>query len=84
LDDKIPDSVIIGKRMIETAINLDESLAELLRVEVRRLKSLNKESDAHKEMQNTGNLVRSIIIAISLTDERIKTGLELYLGKSGT
>lgn len=68
--------------MIETAVNFDESLVEILRVEVKRLKQLLKSSNALEELQKTNNLVKNIIIALSITDEKIKTGIELYMSDS--
>jgi hypothetical protein len=79
LDDKEAES--IGKRMIDVALNMDESLVDLLRIEIKRLKQVMRNNGTLDEMQKTINLVRSIIITISLTDEKIKTGLDLYLGK---
>lgn len=72
------DNTLLGKKMIETALNLDESLVELLKTEIRRLKLLTKNDNALEEIQKTNNLIKSIIIAITLTDEKIKTGLDLY------
>jgi hypothetical protein len=80
VDENNCDNKIIGKKIIETAVNLDESLVELLKIEIRMLKQLTKSSDTFEELQKTNNLVRSIIIAIMLTDEKIKTGLDLYIG----
>lgn len=75
------DNVMIGKRMIKTALDLDESLSELLKVEVRRLKQLAKDKTTFEDIQRTNNLIRNVIIAITLTEEIIKTGLELYHGR---
>ena len=79
--EEISEDKLIGKKMIEAAVSLDESLAELLKVEIRRLKQLAK-NGVSEEIQKTNNLVRSIIIAITLTDGKIKAGLDLYLGRS--
>lgn len=78
MDNKNADKLLLGKRMIETAINLDESLVDLLKIETRRLKQIIKEKNNFEEVQKTIKLVRNIIIVLTLTDEKIKTGLELY------
>ena len=77
MDDKNISSKIIGKKMIETAVHLDESLAEILKVEVKRLKQLAKSSNALEELQRTNHIIKNIIIALTITDEKIKTGIEL-------
>ncbi len=68
----------IGKKMIETAINLDESLVELLKIEVKRLKQLTKSENTLEELQRSNKLIKNIIMTLTITDERIKTALELY------
>lgn len=73
---------LIGKKMIETAINLDESLAELLKIEVKRLKQLTKSDNALEELQRSNKLIKNIIMALTITDERIKTALELYFNST--
>jgi hypothetical protein len=81
LDESNSDNILLGKRMIETAVNLDESLVDLLKIEIKRLKQLLRNDVAYEELHKTNNLVKNIIILITLTDEKIKTGLDLYLGK---
>jgi hypothetical protein len=80
LDEKNIDNILMGKRMIETAINLDESLSDLLKIEIKRLKQTAGKNETFEEFQKTNNLVKSIIMMIILTDDKIKTGLTLYLG----
>lgn len=80
--EKNNDNILIGKKLIEAAISLDESLIDLLNVEVKRLKQLTRSNYDSDELQRTNNLVRNIIIAITLTDEKIKAGIDLYLSKN--
>lgn len=68
--------------MLETAIHLDESLAEILKVEVLRLKKLVKTNDAPQEIQRTNHLIKNVIMALLLTDEKIRTGMELCFSDS--
>lgn len=68
---------LIGKKMIENAINLDESLAEILRLEVRKLKILMKTANSPEELLKTNNMIKNIIIALTLTEEKIKMGIDL-------
>lgn len=84
MDEKNLCNALIGKRMIETAVNLDESLVEILKVEVRRLKQLTKGNYAPEEMQRTNNLIKNIIMALTITDEKIKTGIDLCFGNIET
>ena len=78
------DNSLIGKKIIETAVNLDESLVEILRMEVKRMKQLAKSDIAANEFQKTNNIIRNIIIALLITDEKIKTGIDLYMNNSKT
>jgi hypothetical protein len=78
------DNRLIARKMIETAIKFDESLVEILKVEVKRLKQLaksNSNSDI-EELQKTNRLIKNIIIALSITDEKIKTGIDFYMSES--
>lgn len=68
--------------MIKTAINFDESLVEILKIEVKRLKKLARNSnstEAFEELQKTNNLIRNIILALTITDERIRLGIDLCM-----
>ena len=71
------DNISLGHMMIMAAIKFDEALAELLKMEIRRLKQLTKENTITEESQKILNLVKSITIALMLTDEKIKTGMDL-------
>jgi hypothetical protein len=82
LDEKGINNNLIAKKMIEAAVSLDESLVEILRIEVKRLKQLLKGSSNIEELQRTNNLIKTIIMALTITDEKIKTGIELYDGSS--
>ncbi len=71
--------------MIKTAINFDESLAEILKIEVKRLKKLAKCNntsntiETFEELRKTNNLIRNIILALTITDERIRIGIDLCI-----
>jgi hypothetical protein len=67
----------LGKALILDAVHVDEALAELLKVEIKRLKKLVKEDAFFEEAQKTHTLVRYIIMALTLTDEKINTGVNL-------
>jgi len=61
---------------------LDESLVEILRMEVKRMKQLAKSDIAADEFQKTNNTIKNIIIALLITDEKLKTGIDLYMNNS--
>lgn len=84
MDEKYTCNESIGKKMIEVALNLDESLVEILRIEVKRLKQLTKGDYAPEEMKRTNNLIRNIIMALAITDEKIKTGIDLCSSENET
>jgi len=81
---------LIGEKLIKIAINFDESLAEMLKVEVKRLKRLAKSNNAFEtietfeELRKTNNLVRNIILALTITDERIRIGIDLCTNSDET
>lgn len=77
MEDKNLCNKMIGKKMIENAINLDESLAEILKVEVKKLKQLAKTTNTPEELLKTNNIIKNIIIALTLTEEKIKMGIDL-------
>ncbi|NLN43680.1 MAG: hypothetical protein GX152_05745 [Methanosarcina sp.] len=61
---------------------MDESLVEILRMEVKRMKQLAKSDIAADEFQKTNNTIKNIIIALLITDEKLKTGIDLYMNNS--
>lgn len=78
MNDDRSDEVLLGKKIVETAIKMDESLADLLKIEIKRLRQIPTTTGDYEEMHHIMKLVRSIIIAITLTDEKIRNGLDLY------
>lgn len=74
------DNAVLGQTLILAAVSLDEALADLLKVEIKRLKQLSKEDVFFDETQKLYSLVRSIIMALTLTDEKIKAGMVLCKG----
>lgn len=74
-----PEIAVLGKRMIEAAVNLDEALFGLLKVEIRRLNNAFKKKDGttEEEQRRIMHLIRNLIVAIQLTNEKIETGLDL-------
>ena len=67
----------LGKSLILAAVDLDEAIAELLKLEIKRIKKLTKEASFLEEVHKTHILVRYIIMALIMTDEKINTGMIL-------
>lgn len=78
------DDSTIGKKIIETAINFDESLVEILKIEVKRVKQLLKNNCDPMELQKTSKLIKYIIMALIITDEKIKAGIDFYMSSNET
>jgi len=67
----------LSKRMIESAVIMDENLAELLKVETKRMKKLINTNPSTDELIKINTLIKNIIYAMTLTDEKIKNGIKL-------
>lgn len=67
----------LGKRMIESALKLDENLADLLKLEIQRLRKLNRLDGPLEDLGKTNQLIKSIIYAITLNSDKITNGLNL-------
>ncbi|SET70425.1 hypothetical protein SAMN05660297_03211 [Natronincola peptidivorans] len=67
----------LGKAMIETALLVDENLASLLKVEAQKIRKLLKSDVSLEELETTNTLIKNIIMAMMLTDEKMRYGLEL-------
>lgn len=67
-----------GEKMILSALSMDEALAELLKAEVKNLKKmLGKESFVAEAVQ-MNHLLKKIIAAMMMTEEKIAQGIEIY------
>lgn len=75
---KHPQRNELGKNLIESAIKLDETLAELLKVEVKNIKKNLKNNTSIDNIQRSSNLLKNIIIALTLTEEKIKDGIAIW------
>lgn len=71
------DKYLMGKKIIIAGINIDEGLAELLKFQIKSLKRLVKDNSPIDEIQKANSLLRNIIIALSISDEKIKLGIAL-------
>lgn len=74
--DSPAENSVLGRKMIETAIKLEESVAELLLIHVRHMKELRGD-DLNQEIAKANKLLRNIIFTLTLTDERITKGMDL-------
>jgi hypothetical protein len=70
------ENVLLGRRMIDAALKMEDNLAELLSVQIMHIKQLAAK-DLNQEIANANNLLRNIIFSLMLTEERITRGLEL-------
>ncbi len=70
---------LVGKRMICNAVSLDESLSEILKVEAKRLKIAAKKELQIEELQKINRIIKNVIMALTITEDKLKTGIELYL-----
>lgn len=68
----------VGRKMIETAAEIDESVSELLKIEVKRLKQALKSGTPSDELRHAVYLIRSFIMILTLSEEKMKAGIELY------
>lgn len=71
------DQYRTGRKLIESAIKLDESLAELLKVEVSKMKKLNRYNESVDEIARANTLLKNVIMAMMITDEKIRNGINL-------
>lgn len=68
----------IGKQLIVNAISIDETLNEILKLEIKKVKNaLNTQYEVDSIDALTKTL-RNVIIALTLTEEKIKTGMILW------
>ena len=81
---KEKDDSAIGKKIIQTAIDFDESLVEILKIEVKRVKQLLKNNCDPMELQKTSKLMKYIIMALIITDEKMKAGIDFYMSSNET
>jgi hypothetical protein len=68
----------LGGKLILSALKLDESLAELLKIEVKWFKKFKMHNFDHDELKRMNTLLKNTIIALTLTEEKIRMGIELF------
>lgn len=69
---------LIGIEIIENAISIDEALISILKIELKQLKKYKENETNEENLRRTIHLIRNIIIALTLTDDKLKLGIELY------
>jgi ribosomal protein S13 len=74
---KIDDNTIC-KRMLINAIKIEESLSELLIAEAKILRKMSVKDISYEELQSINRTIKHIIFSLTLVDEKVQKGLELY------
>ncbi|MGI6114040.1 MAG: hypothetical protein ACOYEJ_07940 [Mahellales bacterium] len=67
----------LGKQLIESAIVMDQALAELLKIEAKKMKKLLGTPDSAEELEKSNLFLKSIIFLLTMTEEKIKNGISL-------
>jgi hypothetical protein len=75
--DKKSENYLLGKMIIEAGVKLDEGIASLLKFQVKALNELLKNESPIDEIHKANILLRDIIIALNITEEKIRTGILL-------
>jgi len=79
LGNKKNDIRMVALKMLKAAVDIDESLVKILKSQIKRLGQMAKGKTDVEELQKINALIKNIIIALCLAEEKIKTGMELYL-----
>jgi hypothetical protein len=78
LDDKL-----LGKMIILNAIKMEESLAEILKMEVKAIKKQIRE-DSNSDFENihkSNKVIKYVLYSMTILDDRIQAGMELLKSK---
>lgn len=79
MGNKKNDIRMVALKMLKAAVDIDESLVKILKSQIKRLGQMAKGKTDVEELQKINALIKNIIIALCLAEEKIKTGMELYL-----
>jgi hypothetical protein len=71
------DEKKIGRRMLLSAVKMEDSLAELLKAEAKILRKSTLEGASNEDIQRTNRVIRYLFFSLTMIDDRIKTGLSL-------
>lgn len=77
MNKKYDNPYYIGIEMIKAGVKLDEGFADLLKTEVKRMKKIMRESGSLEEIKRSQGFIKNIILALTLTDEKIKAGIDM-------
>lgn len=75
-DDSIQNRLEAGIKLISSAANADDALAEILKVEASWMKNSIK-SISIDELSKLNTLLKNTVAAMILTSEKIETGIDL-------
>lgn len=67
----------LGKQLIVNAISIDETLNEILKLEIKKTKNTLSTQNELDGINSLTKTLRNVIIALTLTEEKIKTGMSL-------
>lgn len=74
---KSNDNKDIGKKMILSAIKMEESLSRVIKVETQLIRRQLHEGNSKEELVDINKTIKNVIMSLMILDERIKTGLHL-------
>ena len=67
-----------GTKIILTALKVEEALAELLKGETKKMKMTLGNEDCIEELKKINTLLKNTIIAMMMTEEKIRMGISFY------
>lgn len=67
----------LGIKLIETAIKLDQRLADLLMLEIKKMRKLLNTDISSEQLLYVNVSLQKIIYALTMTEEKIKCGIDL-------
>lgn len=72
------DDKTIAKKLLINALKMEESLADLIRIEVKILRKKVNEQNSYDEIRKINKIVKYTIFSMTLIDDKIQKALELY------
>lgn len=74
-----PELFTMGSKVVDAGVNLENHLVELLKVQVKTLKSLTAQGKNLDltSVDKVNSFNKTIILALMLADDQIKRGIEI-------
>lgn len=74
---KVVNKKALGKKIILSALKIEESLADIMRLEAKILRKKCVNGAENEDIKRINNMIKNVLFTLTIIDDRIEKGFDL-------